>query len=411
MAENYIRRSNRNSNIKIIPVCIVVDTSGSMNKTDTNQTKKRIERLTDGINSFINLTRNDDFLSDSLEIAIVTYNVDADVLMNFKSVESIKDVYIHAEQKVGDSPKGVECALNLIENKKQMILNNGQKHKTPWIIIFSDGVATGEKDGNDRTIATRLSETQWRLRKLEESKKINVIPVFVSDKNRFQKAIDQMKGYSAYGRTVILDSSDQSNGIVDFFKNLSSSISSSNVNMMFEKKTNPNNNFDESMYKKPVQTEDVILNETKKESNKNLFVYNFDFLKPSELLKVSYNPSMIKNGNWNEKFYSYDSLRGKERIEIELNLEDKNMSDLDLYVGIYDSKHNFIDNVYEGKISIPDVYNRHFLNYNKVSSVVSTTNKTQVKKEQNSIYDDMNENSDFDDFLKLLEEEFDKDDL
>ena len=79
MEENvkYLKKHNDDSSrlrSAVLPICIVVDTSGSMNLFKDSFGVSRMQRINEGIAQFLSEIRNDDMLYDSVEISIVTFS-------------------------------------------------------------------------------------------------------------------------------------------------------------------------------------------------------------------------------------------------------------------------------------------------------------------------------------------------
>lgn len=228
----------------VLPVCIVVDISGSMNLYKDSYGVTRIQRINEGISQFLSEVKNDDMLYDSVEIAIVTFSDEANVFLSFSNIDDINNVSLVASRDSGDTPKGVEMALQMLEQEKNRLKDNKIKYQQPWLVIFSDGRATpgkdaymsnGQKDFLD--INRRLKIVQDKTTFLENEEKLTVIPVLISEPNnkQFDVGLKQMKDFSATNRALVLGEAENSLKFKDFFKILSKSISVNNSNLMFQK--------------------------------------------------------------------------------------------------------------------------------------------------------------------------------
>lgn len=219
----------------ITPVCIVVDISGSMGMYPTNDTKKRIHRVNEGIRTFFEEIKNDDMLSDSIEVAVVTYSTEATVVQNFLTIDNIDWQDIKASDRAGDTPKGVEKALELLKNEKQFLKDQKRKYNQPWIVIFSDGKATlskkeAEDFGKSQGLKQRLASVQKKTRDMEANEELTVIAVFINEKemSNYNKSYGEMDGFSA-DKPLVLGDDSQGLSFKDFFKIFSQSVSVSNV--------------------------------------------------------------------------------------------------------------------------------------------------------------------------------------
>ena len=144
MDDKYLRRHREELNASsavVTPICIVVDTSHSMvdGRFVDSQGRTRMERLNDGIQQFLDEIKKDDVLADSVEIAIVTFNTVSGTALAFSTIDNIRGVQIEGSSEAGDTPKGVETALQLLEQEKGFLKSSGKKYNQPWIVIMSDG--------------------------------------------------------------------------------------------------------------------------------------------------------------------------------------------------------------------------------------------------------------------------------
>ena len=234
----------------VTPICIVVDTSASMNRKDRHGVK-RIERLNEGVREFIEEIKKDDILADSVEIAAVTFNIDT-TDVNFLTLDNINinDFHFVASGHSGDTPKGVEAALKLLEKEKKFLKDNKKKYNQPWIVIMSDGRATPGKDtyipGTKRKdfseIDHRLEIVQKKTKKMEADKKLTVIPVLISETTdgEYGKAKLQMQGFTNSNRCKEIGDGASQVSFKEFFKIFSKSVSVNNADLMFADKSPSN---------------------------------------------------------------------------------------------------------------------------------------------------------------------------
>jgi uncharacterized protein YegL len=188
MDDKYLRRHREELNASsavVTPICIVVDTSHSMvdGRFVDSQGRTRMERLNDGIQQFLDEIKKDDVLADSVEIAIVTFNTVSGTALAFSTIDNIRGVQIEGSSEAGDTPKGVETALQLLEQEKGFLKSSGKKYNQPWIVIMSDGRATPGKDSIDPVtrkkdyteINNRLRIVQNKTKAMESNGKLTVI--------------------------------------------------------------------------------------------------------------------------------------------------------------------------------------------------------------------------------------------
>lgn len=248
MDDKYLRwhREELNASSAVVtPICIVVDTSHSMvnGRFVDSQGRTRMERLNDGIQQFLDEIKKDDLLADSVEIAIVTFNTEAGTALAFSTIENIQGVTIAGGSTAGDTPKGVEAALDLLENEKDFLKNNGKKYNQPWIVIMSDGRATPGMEAYDpitrkknfSEINNRLRIVQNKTKAMESNGKLTVIPVLISETTdgQYGLAKKQMQGFTISNRCKEIGDGESQVSFRDFFKILSRSVSVSNADLLF----------------------------------------------------------------------------------------------------------------------------------------------------------------------------------
>ena len=248
MDDKYLRRHREELNASsavVTPICIVVDTSHSMvdGRFVDSQGRTRMERLNDGIQQFLDEIKKDDVLADSVEIAIVTVNTVSGTALAFSTIDNIRGVQIEGSSEAGDTPKGVETALQLLEQEKGFLKSSGKKYNQPWIVIMSDGRATPGKDSIDPVtrkkdyteINNRLRIVQNKTKAMESNGKLTVIPVLISETTdgQYGLAKKQMQGFTNSNRCKEIGDGESQVSFRDFFKILSRSVSVSNADLLF----------------------------------------------------------------------------------------------------------------------------------------------------------------------------------
>jgi uncharacterized protein YegL len=243
----YLRKHKEelgNASSIITPICLVIDRSKSMTLYKDSFGYTRMDRVNEGLQQFIEQLKNDDILCDSAEIAVVTFVNETDkatgqlitakVEHEFSTLDNC-NFHFTAGNGAGDTPAGVELALNLLEKEKQFLKDNRKRYNQPWIVIMSDGRATpsrlsrnpytNEKDFSD--INYRLSQVQGRVKALQANKKLTVISVLISEKNdgQYNDAVRQMRGFTNNGKCIEIGSGQQQISFKDFFEILSKSVS------------------------------------------------------------------------------------------------------------------------------------------------------------------------------------------
>lgn len=175
-----------------VPVCLCLDTSGSMGRVvrgETQNTGKTIFRdgqtwnvvtggisaiddLNEGITQFFEAIRSDEVAVYSAEICIITFGgKKAELVSDFATVEKQNDsLNLIAD---GDTYMGeaVNMALDCLEKRKQEYKDKGVDYFQPWLVLMTDGTPNGSQRELDTAIA--------RVCKMVGDKKLTVFPLGV----------------------------------------------------------------------------------------------------------------------------------------------------------------------------------------------------------------------------------------
>lgn len=145
-----------------VPICLVLDVSGSMSGTP-------IRELQEGVEMFFDAVRADEVAQYAAEIAIVTFGGQAKKALDFFAISRQE---IPSFEATGDTPMGqaVVLALDLLEARKTEYRNAGVDYFQPWMVLMTDGQPTDSID-----VAAQ------RLKELIASKKITVFPIAIGD--------------------------------------------------------------------------------------------------------------------------------------------------------------------------------------------------------------------------------------
>ena len=168
----YIERQFIDNISKRIPVCIVVDCSGSMKEYDGTN-KRRIDRVNNGIMQFYEQTKGNKKTSKAVEVEIIQVGNKPKIISNFSSTDSLPSKLEPLNEKC-DLAEGINYALKELNKRKKLYIANETNYWQPWIIILSDGDANGGENPG-----TRFLEVQEKVRELESNDKLVVFPVFI----------------------------------------------------------------------------------------------------------------------------------------------------------------------------------------------------------------------------------------
>ncbi|WP_419871491.1 vWA domain-containing protein [Candidatus Pristimantibacillus sp. PTI5] len=141
-----------------LPLCLVIDVSGSMSGPPIEQLNKGLEQM------LAELCANP-LVTSALELAVVKFGGSVQVLQTFDKVTDMRLPRLHAG---GSSPMGeaVRLALQMLENRTKLYSSIGIDYYRPWLIVMTDGAPTDSID-----------EAAQQMNVWEKDGKINVFAI------------------------------------------------------------------------------------------------------------------------------------------------------------------------------------------------------------------------------------------
>ena len=151
-----------------VPVCLCLDTSGSMRGTP-------IDELNRGVSQFYKAIREDEVAMYAAEICIVSMGGnEPTIVSDFTSIAQQNE--IPELTAFGGTPmaKAVNMALDCLERRKQEYQDAGVDYYQPWLVIMSDGRP------NRAPVAMETATS--RTNELVNNHKLTMFPVLFGDK-------------------------------------------------------------------------------------------------------------------------------------------------------------------------------------------------------------------------------------
>ena len=182
-----------------VPVCLCLDTSGSMRRViggDVQETGEQIykdgqmwnvvtggitaiDELNEGIKALYEELRNDEIAQYSAEVCIVTFGGTAPkLIVDFANIDRQPDLpELIAD---GDTPMGeaVNLALDCLEKRKKEYQDKGVDYYQPWLFLITDGAPNGDP--------AMLSRAIERTASLAENRKLSVFPIGIGEEADMQ---------------------------------------------------------------------------------------------------------------------------------------------------------------------------------------------------------------------------------
>ena len=145
-----------------VPVCLCLDTSGSMFGPPINE-------LNEGVKLFFDAIREDETALYSAEISIVTFGEEVKSIVDFSTLDRIGSIpTINAD---GETPLGeaVNLALDMLEARKEQYKSKGVDYFQPWLVLMTDGMPNGNPNELYRAIQ--------RTNTMVNERKLSVFPI------------------------------------------------------------------------------------------------------------------------------------------------------------------------------------------------------------------------------------------
>ena len=145
-----------------VPVCLCLDTSGSMGGMP-------IDELNEGVRLFYEAIREDETALYSAEVSIVTFGGDAQCIADFASLEVQPNAPMLTANGMTPMGEAVNMALDLLEQRKDEYKDRGVDYYQPWLVLMTDGSPNGD--------SSELSRAINRTVDLVNQKKLTVFPI------------------------------------------------------------------------------------------------------------------------------------------------------------------------------------------------------------------------------------------
>lgn len=155
-----------------VPICLCLDTSGSMNG-------EPLQELNRGIEQFFKELQLDETAKYAAEIAIVTFGEQVKTEAEFQSLYLQQEVP-QISEAIGRTPmgEGVNRALDLLADRKQSYKEAGVDYFQPWLVLMTDGKPFKDRPGElDRAIK-RIEELVGK----EGKSHLTIFPIGIGDK-------------------------------------------------------------------------------------------------------------------------------------------------------------------------------------------------------------------------------------
>ncbi len=145
-----------------VPVCLCLDTSGSMFGMP-------IDELNEGVRLFYEAIREDETALYSAEVSVVTFGGNAQCIADFASLEVQPNAPTLTADGMTPMGEAVNMGLDLLEQRKDEYKDRGVDYYQPWLVLMTDGAPNGD--------SAELSRAINRTVDLVNQKKLTVFPI------------------------------------------------------------------------------------------------------------------------------------------------------------------------------------------------------------------------------------------
>lgn len=145
-----------------LPICLCLDISSSMGG-------EPIKALNEGVETFISTLSEIDIAKYAVEIAVVSFNCDVEVVLDFDAVEN-QFVPEFTASGLTSMGQAVNKCLDMLEERKRHYKQSGETFKQPWLALLTDGYSTDE-----------TTDAVTRCKQFISEKKLVILPMGIGD--------------------------------------------------------------------------------------------------------------------------------------------------------------------------------------------------------------------------------------
>lgn len=177
-SNNLIRKNDLVSNpTPRIPICLCLDTSGSMKGAP-------IEELNRGVQTFYDAIKRDEIAYYSAEICVVTFGGNEPTLeRDFSSMELQPDApELSADSGFTPMGEAIQMAIDRLDQRKAQYQRYGVDYYQPWLVLMTDGVPfIGDSEAQIATESDALTKAQQLIRERVADRKLTLFPIGIGE--------------------------------------------------------------------------------------------------------------------------------------------------------------------------------------------------------------------------------------
>lgn len=138
------------------PCVLLLDVSGSMQGA-------AIDALNEGLQTFKDELNRDNIAKKRVEVAIITFNSDVNVVQDFVTADQFEPPTLTA-QGLTHMGSAIHQGLDIIEARKAQYRTNGVTYYRPWVFLITDGEPQGELDNVVEQAGQRIKNDEANKR-------------------------------------------------------------------------------------------------------------------------------------------------------------------------------------------------------------------------------------------------------
>ncbi|MBW4663798.1 MAG: VWA domain-containing protein [Chroococcus sp. CMT-3BRIN-NPC107] len=138
------------------PCVLLLDISGSMQG-------EAINALNEGLKTFKEELNRDNLAKKRVEVAILTFNSDVNVVQDFITADQFEPPTLQA-QGLTVMGSAIHKGLDMVSSRKAQYSASGVAYYRPWIFLITDGEPQGEPDSLIEQAAQRIKEDEANKR-------------------------------------------------------------------------------------------------------------------------------------------------------------------------------------------------------------------------------------------------------